>query len=318
MEAFLNFADRELSKVLQVNESTTLKEIVNLILQENGSQLNYQTDFVLRNALGYVDGSQISKFETPVSQYLLGSYRIAFDLRTHLQWRQVTEAVRGEVGPQSNFVGRQEAGIRPFDRVPDQSSFVGGYPGGNHQEEFVPQEPGGIFGGDSISSISHIRPNQNAKEEISEFKTFNGLLHNYLPVMKSRSYRTYPPYNELLKMTQSELQCVRDFSIENHLGRIDFLDPVDLTYANFDIDVRIGRDEVEVYPIDAVGQAERPLIGAKLNVPAQVTLVSISRIEGESYEQALYRWGTRLERSGGYLESLDLNSGRLIYKVFSF
>ena len=67
-------------------------------------------------------------------------------------------------------------------------------------------------------------------------------------------------------MCLSDLQLVHNFSIFNRFGKVEYHDPVDLTFQDLDQAVNIKHGCIEVYP-DEEGQVyylNKPRVGAKM------------------------------------------------------
>ena len=78
--------------------------------------------------------------------------------------------------------------------------------------------------------------------------------------------------DELKRMPIYDLQNLKGLVIENENGKIEFLEPVDVTGFNFDEWLIIRHKNIEMYPDSVLSYEERPQPGEKLNKPALVTL----------------------------------------------
>lgn len=75
-------------------------------------------------------------------------------------------------------------------------------------------------------------------------------------------------------MSIDELKHVKDFSIENEHGKIEFLGETDLTEVDLAQSVDIGKLYAEVYD-DENSQIEKPPEGQKLNKVSVITLKNV-------------------------------------------
>jgi nuclear pore complex protein Nup98-Nup96 len=85
-------------------------------------------------------------------------------------------------------------------------------------------------------------------------------------------YITSPSFAELKEMPAVYLRKVPHFTIHNAFGKIEFLDPVDLTDTDLSNVVEIVKGEAIVYSESDELQGKKPPVGSKLNVPAEITL----------------------------------------------
>lgn len=127
-------------------------------------------------------------------------------------------------------------------------------------------------------------PKTNSQKEnfiISEHriitqKVINKKLGPFVPKLTKPSYSTNPPYNQISKMSFTQLQNVKNFEIIGHFGKIEFLRPVDLTFCNLNTWVTIKKGEVKVFSDSFfANEAEKPRPGQKINVPALATFFNI-------------------------------------------
>ena len=70
-------------------------------------------------------------------------------------------------------------------------------------------------------------------------------LPTFMPSFPSSNYQLSPKESELRQMTEKQLKRVIDFSISNEYGRIEFLEPVDLTYQNIGVNIQIKNNQVK-------------------------------------------------------------------------
>jgi hypothetical protein len=91
-----------------------------------------------------------------------------------------------------------------------------------------------------------------------------------LPRLTTSGYSLQPSIIELARMTLDQLRRVRNFTVQNQHGRIEFEGTTDVTRLDIDQIVQIEASTVCVYPDDA--EVPRPREGHGLNRPAKVTL----------------------------------------------
>jgi hypothetical protein len=98
----------------------------------------------------------------------------------------------------------------------------------------------------------------------------------YVPVLTRNTYHTIPPMDKIQRMTKNELLSVPGFSIENHFGKITFLEPVDLTFCNLDLSIRIKKKKLEMFPSENTQINQPiPIKGTKINKKAMVTFFDV-------------------------------------------
>lgn len=86
-----------------------------------------------------------------------------------------------------------------------------------------------------------------------------------------RGYTTIPAFDQLKKLSESQLRKVQDFTIMNDHGKVYFQGLTDLTDTDLAEVVSIGSNQIEVYPDSLKEQNRYPSLGHKLNRPAQLT-----------------------------------------------
>ena len=57
-------------------------------------------------------------------------------------------------------------------------------------------------------------------------------LADFLPIFPSNNYQLTPTENELKQMSEKQLRRVDRFTVSNEYGKIEFLEPVDLTFQD--------------------------------------------------------------------------------------
>ena len=68
---------------------------------------------------------------------------------------------------------------------------------------------------------------------------------------------------------------MKNFSVSNIHGQIDFTEPVDLIGFDLDRDIFIGPDSGLIYPYAGSPGIEMPKRGTKLNVAYNITLTKL-------------------------------------------
>lgn len=97
----------------------------------------------------------------------------------------------------------------------------------------------------------------------------------------------------LQKMTLDELQHVKNFTISNEFGEVQFEGEVDVTDVDLGDVVNIAHMEVEVYDQER-HKSIYPPVGEKLNRPAIITYYKVSPFEKQP--------NTPVERKIEYLQ----------------
>lgn len=113
----------------------------------------------------------------------------------------------------------------------------------------------------------------------------DGRGQSYMPRLTKPGYSTSPSMDDLMSMTEDQLKQVDNFTVSSPYGKIDFMEPTDVTFQDLDMIVNINLGSIEVYP-DEDGQAFhtcKPAVGTKLNKPAklhyyQMTLPSYNEV----------------------------------------
>lgn len=142
-----------------------------------------------------------------------------------------------------------------------------------------------------------------------------------LPITTKPGYRLNPSLIEMARMTEYELMNVRDLSIENEHGKIEWVGRTNVTGANFDELVRISTYAAEVYPADIEAKGLKPEVGQGLNKPAIISLYKVYQGERDrrspaDFEESLKRRAECLDDCTflGY----DRKAGVLTFRVEHF
>lgn len=91
---------------------------------------------------------------------------------------------------------------------------------------------------------------------------------SYIPIITTLS--THPSIDEIQSMTKKQLRSLNNFSVYNENGKINFINPVDITYLNIDNIVKINLLKIEVYSNEIP-----PKVGTKLNQKSQIEIYNI-------------------------------------------
>lgn len=131
-------------------------------------------------------------------------------------------------------------------------------------------------------------------------------LAEVMPKPPKEGYITKPSWNEIKKMSIEQLKRVKNFTIENQFGIIEFLGEVDLTNVDLADVVSITHMEVEVYD-EKRHQNNYPERGTKLNIPAKVTLKKVNLRKNDTAVSREMNLKKGLEPSGA--KHLSYNAG---------
>ena len=152
------------------------------------------------------------------------------------------------------------------------------------------------------------------KESVDEYE-----MSFIVPVKTTQNYITNPPFEVIQQMSAEELSCVENFSIEHpRYGKIEWLEPVDLKFVNFDTHVYIGEGVVKVYPLDSVSPEEKPKIGEALNRPAKITMYKIDPIPSKKFESIEDQLRSSIEKKNGEFIRYDQKEKVLVFRLFHF
>ena len=99
--------------------------------------------------------------------------------------------------------------------------------------------------------------------------------NEHAPKMPKPGYVTSPSISDLQKLSTIELEHVKNFSISNIFGLIEFPGETDLADVDLADVVTIELGGVEVY--DETRHVPYPKVGSKLNRPARITLYQVHK-----------------------------------------
>lgn len=149
---------------------------------------------------------------------------------------------------------------------------------------------------------SHLLPPQPPKRDI--------------PTLGRKGYRCSPTINKLGTLTDSDLQKVSNFTIaavddfDNEIGRIQWIDPVDLRGLNLDDIVNIVPNRVSCYEKDP---ATTPQVGQGLNKPAVITIFTKKYISKDRLKKLTEDKGNKFidynEMTGAWMFQVEHFSG---------
>ncbi|PXF39851.1 Nuclear pore complex protein NUP98B [Gracilariopsis chorda] len=140
----------------------------------------------------------------------------------------------------------------------------------------------------------------------------------YLPLLSKDGFYTEPALQELASRDMTELKMVEDFTVGRHgVGKIRWIQPVDVRGLDLDLAVDIQQGEVAVYPERDAGQ---------LDAAAEVTLENMFRKKKGSissdeqklekkYENKLRAFCTK---NGLHFMNYNPETGHWIFEVTGF
>lgn len=137
----------------------------------------------------------------------------------------------------------------------------------------------------------------------------------YPPKLSKIGYQTIPPFEELIKMKNSELSSVK-FSIFNQNVRIDYKERCNLIGVNLDDIFNFEHASVKVYAGDTV----KPVRGSGFNKEAIVTLLNLGvpKEDGEEFDQFERKALKLVNQKNAYFLRVDGKSDSLSFKVLEF
>ena len=151
------------------------------------------------------------------------------------------------------------------------------------------------------------------------------------PKITNPNYKLTPSLAVLKMMTDQELSCIRNFTIElrdetdynSLVAEIEWLEEVDLRCLDLDNIVQMSHMEVAVYE----DSTYKPLEGEELNKPCKVTLYRVLPKKNQTVEQAMKKWKKAIEKDGTKILSYDEYSkydvdgppiGRLVFQTLKW
>ena len=110
-----------------------------------------------------------------------------------------------------------------------------------------------------------------------------------LPISSRSNYSTSPSMIQISRMTLSEVEKIKNFSIKNEFGEIMWPGYTNLIGLNLDLIVNISENSAEVYPDDLYPiEDSKPIKGSGLNKKARITLNNIENIQSrENFDEYL-------------------------------
>ena len=121
--------------------------------------------------------------------------------------------------------------------------------------------------------------------------------------LTAKNLQSRPDKAVLCNMSLEQLSCVEDFILENEHGKIQFLDPVNLTNLDLQRTLAISKGQIEVYP-DAFYQPNwnKPARGRELNVPARLTYKNVRAPKAQSTGEFVASLESRTRAMGAIFE----------------
>ncbi|PXF45782.1 Nuclear pore complex protein NUP98B [Gracilariopsis chorda] len=164
---------------------------------------------------------------------------------------------------------------------------------------------------------AHPRPSTWSKKQVLDSDE-QYMPDKYLPLLSKDGFYTERALQELASRDMTELQMVEDFTVGRHgVGKIRWIQPVDVRGLDLDLAVDIQQGEVAVYPEGDAGQ---------LDAAAEVTLENMFRKKKGSissdeqklekkYEKKLRAFCTK---NGLHFMDYNPKTGHWIFEVTGF
>ena len=153
----------------------------------------------------------------------------------------------------------------------------------------------------------------------------------FLPKVARGGYRTEPSLQQLAAIAKedpSSLQSISNFTVVREgIGSIRWLDPIDVTGLDLDCIVNINKGSVEVYLSDEISSIGKPNVGYGLNKPAEVTMLSVFKIDKETKQptkdaEAIEKFSRKLRKvsaeQGAKFINYDPTTGTWRFEVEHF
>ena len=142
-----------------------------------------------------------------------------------------------------------------------------------------------------------------------------------LPVSNRPGYKLTPDIIEMARMSEYQLQNVKDLTIENEFGQVRWVDRTDARGINFDQLVEIVQFAASVYPEEIEKVGLKPEVGKGLNKPAIISLYNIYQPTKDKKTPAQFE--NNLRKRAESLESCTFlsysrDSGILMFRVEHF
>lgn len=137
-----------------------------------------------------------------------------------------------------------------------------------------------------------------------------------LPILTNSEYTIKPTLKDISRMTVEELEQVENFSISNKNGKIEFIEPIDLTGVNLDQIVNIIPGKVELYKNNNISFLPQP--GKGLNKKAIIHIYNCLEENDKNAELSLTYQQEKTIEVNGVFKSYDQNKKEYVYQIDHF
>ena len=137
-----------------------------------------------------------------------------------------------------------------------------------------------------------------------------------LPILTNSEYTIKPTLKDVSRMTVEELEHVENFSISNKNGKIEFVEPIDLTGVNLDQIVNIIPGKVELYKNNNISFLPQP--GKGLNKKAIIHIYNCLEDNDKNVELSLAYQQEKTREVNGVFKSFDPNKKEYVYQIDHF
>jgi len=176
------------------------------------------------------------------------------------------------------------------------------------EQRFFPS-PEAVRGNNGDGGLEKKITNNNVNSNEDEKNDDDFEINPNAPKMTKPGYKLKPSLSVLKMMTDEELSCVRDFTIERRdetdynslVAEIEWLEGVDLRGVNLDEIVQMGHMEVAVYE----DSDKKPLLGEELNKPCKVSLYRVLPKKNLTLAKQMEKWKKQIEKDGTRILSYD-------------
>ena len=130
-------------------------------------------------------------------------------------------------------------------------------------------------------------------------------------IKKSKYLDTIPSYEKLLQMTNKELSEIKNFTLYNQNGIIEFLGYTDIRNLDFDKIIQLNKESVFIYE-----KCKRPLKEIDLNKPAIITMFNIcpNKFGLNSFNRIISK---KVKKMNGKLLLINKEENFIIFKIKS-
>ena len=141
----------------------------------------------------------------------------------------------------------------------------------------------------------------------------NYFLHTKDLIKKPKYMQSIPSYEKLLQMSNLELSRIKNFTLYNNNGIIEFLGYSDLRNLDLDEIVQIDNKTISIYE-----NLERPLKGMGLNKPAFITILNICSRNNLNLCSFKKKLAKKIKKMNGKLLLINTKENLIIFKIDSF